>query len=440
MNHPNRSLLTFALGLVLSTLLVPLVALGQSPGEAPLSPAATSGLGAYFLVHNDPALTELAPAVAYNSVRREFLVVWYNDRPGNDDIRAQRLAADGRLLGGPFYIAAGAGAERSVPDVAYCEKQDQYLVVWQHYEAASGTSIHGRRLSGTGLVLDPADIVIASPGYNLYTPADPAVAYAYTSDKYLVVWSETWHPLPITRDIVGQVVAPNGTLGAAITVADDTTGNYCERPALAYNRGRNEYLVAWQQDTGSSHWGIYGRRVTGDGALLFPASTTIFWTTISAAAPSVAAMATAGTDGQYYVAFQVQYTATDLNIYARYVRADGTVLSGAYVASAGVDEAQTAVAGSESGGTFLATWKRDADPPLAFTYAYARAVPPEGGTLGAEQYAGGLIAAHPAVAAGLGGDFLVVFEDTPLMATSAGVYARLFGQRTYVPMTLRNYH
>ena len=96
---------------------------------------------------------EVYPTVAYNSQRQEYLVVWYNDRPGCDDIRAQRVSSGGALVGGPFYIAAGCPADRHYPDVAYNSAHDQYMVVWEQYEAANGYSIKARRVSGTGQIL-----------------------------------------------------------------------------------------------------------------------------------------------------------------------------------------------------------------------------------------------------------------------------------------------
>jgi hypothetical protein len=45
-------------------------------------------IGNNFLISNENSLVEVYPSVAYNSTRFEYLAVWYNDRPGNDDIRA----------------------------------------------------------------------------------------------------------------------------------------------------------------------------------------------------------------------------------------------------------------------------------------------------------------------------------------------------------------
>jgi hypothetical protein len=46
---------------------------------------------------------------------------------------------------------------------------------------------------------------------------------------------------------------------------------------------------------------------------------------------------------------------------------------------------------------------------------------------------GGLVADHPSVAGGSIGDFLTVFDDTPLTADS-GIYGQLIGNRVYIPI------
>ncbi len=216
-----------------------------------------------LLIISDDPEQEAHPATAYNHQRQEYLAVWFNDRPGCDDIRAQLISRNGSLLGGPFYISAGCPAERRYPDVAYNGAQDQYLIVWEQYNPGDGYSIQGRRVSGTGQLLDGTDILIYGPGYNFYTPVEPVVAYASTSDRYLVVWSETWHPLPITYSILGQVVTDAGTLEGGDFVISQGNSIRAE-PDLAYNRHANRYLVVWQQQAGSL-WDIHGQQVHGGG-------------------------------------------------------------------------------------------------------------------------------------------------------------------------------
>lgn len=82
----------------------------ESGGEGPQTDA---------VLISDVALDSKNPVVAYNSTREQYLVVWYNDRPGNDDIQAQRLDKNGKPIGGQFFISAGPDHERRYPAVAY---------------------------------------------------------------------------------------------------------------------------------------------------------------------------------------------------------------------------------------------------------------------------------------------------------------------------------
>jgi hypothetical protein len=80
--------------------------------------AAGGPLGHTFNISNLTDTEAVGSSIAYNSNRDEYLVVWWNDRPGNDDIYGRRVSGDGALIGDWFAIAAGAGHERQHPDVA----------------------------------------------------------------------------------------------------------------------------------------------------------------------------------------------------------------------------------------------------------------------------------------------------------------------------------
>lgn len=396
-------------------------------------------IGYNFTIRNDAGLVEENPSVAYSSARQEYLVVWYNDRPGNDDIRAQRVSKNGTLVGGSFYISAGAGADRRYPVVAYNSKNGQYLVVWEHNDGL-WNSIRARRVSGTGAILDSTDIILTS-GSNLITPAKPAVEYAYTSDRYLVVWQETFHPIPIQVDILGRVVTPSGTTdGSAFTISKDPGNNPRRVPDLAYNRKRNEYLVVWQQyDNGANLNDVYGRRVTGGGVPLNPAGIVIHAVTVSSKNPSVAALPNATADGQYLVVFELQYTPTNVDIYSRFVSGLGVVGAGQYFAGSGEDETNPSVAGSEIANRYLVVWSRPTSPPIVYDYIEGRTISSTG-QMGANKDVGGFpLADNAAVSSGPMGDFLVVFRDQQPPTVDYGIYGQLWGNRNYLPLTLRNH-
>jgi hypothetical protein len=404
--------------------------------ELGVAAAPDNNIGYNFVIRNDPE-TEQRPAVAYNSDRREYLVVWYNDRPGCDDLRAQRVSKEGALIGGAFYISAGCDDNRRNPDVAYNSQAKEYLVVWEFEDGTGFDGIYGRRVSGTGTVLGTSDIQIRGKAA-IYTPVSPAVAYASTANRYLVVWAETWHPAPITYEILAQVVTPSGSLeGGTVTVSTST--ELREDSDLAYNRARNEFLVVWRQYYGAGDRDIYARRVKMAGGMdVLGDPFSICTLGNDDYAPAVAALPYPASNGQYTVAWMARPSAGDGDIMARQVSGDGSSVSGyMFVAVAEVDELNPAVAGDESGRRYLITWSRSAEPPLGLNYINGRAVSVEG-DMGQETNFGGRFAYYPAVAAGPLGDFLVAFEDSAL-TSNVGIYGQLLGNRVYIPLVLRNH-
>lgn len=200
--------LTLSLGL-LAMLLVAEIGASQTASAAEVdwparSLAATGGgpIGGTFTVTVD-RLEEVYPAAAYNPDRGEYVVVWYNDLAGNDDIHIRAVSKNGSLSWGPVCVACGSGAERRYPGVAYDADAQEYLVVWEDQG-----DIAGQRIDAVGQLVG-GEISIAP-----YTPPGegkrPAVAHA-AGNEYLVVWSFTswgnkWH-------IGGVNVQSDGTVG-----------------------------------------------------------------------------------------------------------------------------------------------------------------------------------------------------------------------------------
>ncbi len=320
--------------------------------------------------------------------------------------------------------------------MAYNSAHDQYLVVWEHYEAANGYSIKGRRVSGTGVLLDTTDITIRGPGYNTYTPTQPAVAYASTSDRYLVVWAETWHPLPITYDIYGQVMTDLGTLeGSQFSISSGSESR--EEPDVAYNRHANRYLVVWQQKNGTVY-DVHGQQVHGGGGL-YQGDITIAWYVYSSTSPTVAALPTSPTTYTFMVAWEFQTAPSDMDIYGALVAEDGTLGAEFWVAWDSLhNESSPAIAGDELAKRYMVVWRYDrgvVDKPIcAHVFSYA------GALLGPTDEFSGPAADHPAVASGPAGDFMVAWQDQPVFATNTNIYGQLWGNRVYLPCVLRNYH
>ncbi|HEX6928608.1 MAG TPA: hypothetical protein VF267_05130, partial [Gammaproteobacteria bacterium] len=234
------------------------------------------------------------PAVAWNPVTEEFLVVWQGDdsdtAPLADDeyeIFGQRIDSDGERVGKRFRISAmgaeaeGSAAERRrfgafTPAVAADPVTGDYLVVWQGDDnvtvAASGDpvvddefEIYGRVIDADG---DPADAqfrvstvgddaeTLASERVR-YGAAAPAIVYNATASNFVVVW-EADDPLFGLADgefeIFARAVASDGSMpDAAKRVSemgpDGDAAFDAHAPALAVNADTGTQLVTWSGDT-----------------------------------------------------------------------------------------------------------------------------------------------------------------------------------------------
>ncbi len=368
------------------------------------------------IVISDAAENEVTPVAVYNSQDEEYLAVWSNDRPGCDDIRAQRLAWDGTLLGGPFYISAGCPADRRDPDVAYDSIGNQYLVVWEHYDAGSGYSIKGRRVSASGQVLDPADIAIRGPGAPTYTPRGPAVDFAYTANRFLVVWSETWHPLPISYSVNAQVMTGAGGLDGSM-FAVSSFNVLQENVDLAYNRAINGYLVVWEYLPSKLH--IEGRMVHGGGGVYGTFSFQIGDAATATTAPRVAAIPDPASPT--FLVVWAQGPAGSRGIHGAVVWGwSGWNIDSPISPLSPLDPSAPAVAARESDRRHYVAWRHPLGPvdvPIM-----GRFLSFDMGYVGLARTYGGTAADHPTVAAGAGGLILVAWQDQPLGATNTNIY------------------
>ena len=91
-----------------------------------------------------------SPAVAYNPIHGEWLVVWSTKQGAStQDIWATRLDYEGRVLQA-FNVATGAGVERSWPTVAFSPTQQQYLLVYTLGVVPGNSDIYATRINWNG--------------------------------------------------------------------------------------------------------------------------------------------------------------------------------------------------------------------------------------------------------------------------------------------------
>lgn len=335
-----------------------------------------------------------APAVAFNEAGSEFFVVWVNRISETDSaVWGRRVSATGAPLGDAREIS-GPGAEATDVAVAWNSVRDQYLVVWTDFSLGSETSscVVGRRVRANGNPID-SDIQIGCCGYEdnpdvAYSPLrnrylvvyggpsmsgqrisangllvgsrisvsseagnEPAVAYNTINNLFQVVWQTGY--LHSDSDINAQRVRPNGGLIGSNFAIADSPGNQVE-PDIAFNPERKEFFVVWA-DNRNTTVDVYGRRTSAYGVLRGVA------TRLSDGADDerVPAVDHRSTSNQYLAVWDDWDDATP-GVIGRVVSQLGSPVGGA-ISIADTTTARTpAVAANDSADDLLTVWRSGA--------------------------------------------------------------------------------
>lgn len=199
---------------------------------------------------------QIKPQVTYNTTSNEYMVVWTDNRNGNNDVYGQRVSSTGTMVGGTLALLTGSGSQDDV-GIAYSTTSGKYLVVYKD-DVPAKRVIRGLLVNADGsLALGPIEI----SGLTSFDQVSPAVCTDSTTGDFLVVWAENNTP----QLIKAQRVSSSGTLVGSIVTLSNATGNK-NTPRLAYEPWRQKFVVVWNDNRNSSS-DIYGQYVSIGGAL-----------------------------------------------------------------------------------------------------------------------------------------------------------------------------
>ena len=294
--------------------------------------------------------SKYSPAIAYNSLHNQYLVVWENEWPGNyHDLYGQRISSTGKLLSW-FAISTNTKSQMQ-PSVAYDPVHDRYLVTYIYDVVGDGSDwdVYGRFIPWDEPDPTLIDFVICN-----WTSGQwhPKVAYGLAQDEFLAVWMND--PGSVATYISGRRIFADGSgfpPGDGFTISSGAENR--DFPSVAYNLARNEYLVTY--DAANASLDIFGLRLDGTGNPLGGGEFSIAGWPDDEEHPSVAACNQAD---QYLVTWQSMVSPPiDSAIYARYIGGDGT-LAGVYlVDDTTAPEAESAVTCNKRGQHYLITWQ-----------------------------------------------------------------------------------
>ncbi len=230
----------------------------------------------------------IAPAVAYNSTRNEFLVTFVGDLIAGVssayEIYGQRVAADGTLIGSRLRISDMGASDTNgsydafATDLAYNPTTDEYLVIWGGDDDTppltnAEEEVFGQRLGydGSGNLVEVGSndfrISVWGPngdiGYYVFS-REIAVAYNSSSNEYLAVWAANDEATAgVPSQVQGQRLSATGAaLGGNFRIDLPSSGNEARDPDVAYNPTTNQYLVVWQGENLANDFEIWGQRLS----------------------------------------------------------------------------------------------------------------------------------------------------------------------------------
>lgn len=332
---------------------------------APLA-AGDAALGRELRISGAKAVREEGePAVAYNAIEDEFLVVWADRRheqTRGSEIFGRLIGPDGTRLTRNFRISGSKARDATAPAVAFNPCDNEYLVVWSDARslATRGTDLYARRISADGERLGRERRI--SGARAVTDERDPSLAYNARAHEYYVVWSDArnWVQDPVRWfDLFGRRVGARGArIGSDHHLGGRAHASESEsQPVIDYDTDTDRYLLAWRDEyvNGTYTASIRGRILTGSGKRVGPTfriSTNPYrdWH------PDIAFHSASG---QFLVVWENGSAPFASDVYGRWVRPEGTRNGGPFPMStrrAETSETSPSISLDSTGHGFLVVW------------------------------------------------------------------------------------
>jgi hypothetical protein len=213
-----------------------------------LRPTGAALAGPFVIAEN----TGRGGTAVYNPKRREYLVAW-----ATDEVRAQRLAADGSRVGTQAFVVS-AKATIGPPVLAHNSVRDEYLVAWDQREGDYFDDLRGQRLDASGQQVGADDFAIpasdaGSPGGGgAFTRAfAEEVAHDPVHDRYLLFRQFVSGG---SSTITSRWISGSGALGGTgpAALGRGTGSNLLGAPSASFDVAESRFYWVWTEDLDDS--------------------------------------------------------------------------------------------------------------------------------------------------------------------------------------------
>jgi len=221
------------------------------------------------------------PFIAFNSVRRQYLIAYNDSRNGDHDIFGVIVDENGNVVKEDFSICTAVGQQQN-PYISYNPTDDTYLMNWEDFRHVptwtENGDIYGALLDGDGNML-VSDIPMCDD-YGMDNEGGQwlnNIAYNPDRNEFLVCWFDTRPTLNLTG-IVGRFFSADGTpAGPDFTLADAPGAQLWSN--LVYIQEKKMYFLVWMDErnseidedwSDSDNWDIYAKWLSPSGESIGP--------------------------------------------------------------------------------------------------------------------------------------------------------------------------
>ncbi|MBN4057102.1 T9SS type A sorting domain-containing protein [bacterium AH-315-J21] len=210
-------------------------------------------IGSKFIVNDTGVVGQQhSPSVSISTLGW-FVVSWYDNRDGNDDIYFQVYDVSGNPIGANVRAHKNINSRQAFPDVA-CDGSGKFTLCWVDWRNGAypqNPDIYMRRFSSNGVALDTARSVHSDSSA---TPQrEPSIATDRLGNV-IIVWADSsssdWNIRGRVVDQLGEFV------DSTFQINTDTTIGRQAQPVVAMDGF--DIRVAWA-DYRNGNFDIYGR-------------------------------------------------------------------------------------------------------------------------------------------------------------------------------------
>ncbi len=205
------------------------------------------------------------PAIAYDYRRDEYLVAFQEKWTTTRNTGIRRVSASGQLSGESSLYTGG---QRAQPAVAYDYTDDEYLIVWMKDPTGVGDGNSPWEIWGDICAYNAANNFTCHGEFRIFQWANrgfwtPRVVWNSYHDQFFVIWVAFDLTAKVTTDIAGVHVSPAGVPDPAAHLI--AVGNYPQEANVVYNVAADGNLIVYRRMS-STGGDIYGRFLKWDGS------------------------------------------------------------------------------------------------------------------------------------------------------------------------------